>query len=130
MKSFLKTDYTIHKVLAVIVPLAVLSFYFWLYLGPICYLYLTFSDIVHLITKKSSIVSKKRLLHLAGGILYILCFFVLPILYPAIMRTYIDRDIFMYIFWYGLPLCFFYFHFSFIRKDFLDVHQSEVIAKI
>lgn len=130
MKNFIKTDYRIHKVLAVIVPLAVLTFYFWLYLGPLCYLYVTLSDIVHLVTRKESIVSKIRLIHLSGGILYIFCFFVLPILYPEIMRSYIDRDYFMYIFWYGLPVCFFYLHYSFTRKDFLNVQQLDTPVKL
>lgn len=130
MEKFIKIDYSIHKVLAVLVPVAVLSFYLWLYLGPLCYLYVTFSDIIHLIKRKSSIVTRNRLLHLVLGILYILCFFVLPILYPSIMRTFTNRDTFMYLFWYGLPLCFFYIHFSLIRRDFLDTQQSAQTAKI
>ncbi len=130
MKKFIEIDYTIHKVLAVIVPLAVVTFYFWLYVGPLCYLYVSFSDIVHLITRRESIVSKKRLLHFTGGIIYIIIFFVLPSLYFEVIRSNFDRDNFMLIFWYALPFCLFYFHFNFTRKDFLDFQQSDSHNKI
>ena len=120
MKNFIEIYYKIHKVLVFIVPLAVITFFFWLYLGPLTYIYVTISDILNLIKRRESSFTKYRLIHLIVGFVYLNCFFISPFLSPKYITSQIDRDYFMLIFWYALPLCFFIFHFYFTKKDYQD----------
>ncbi len=118
MKKFIEIDFTVHKVLLVIGLLSAILFYLWLFIGPVCYLYVTVSDIVNLSNNRKSAYSKFRWFHLIFGVLYILLFFVVPSKYYEFTRNYIDRDYLMLVFWYILPVCFLLLHYYFTKKDY------------
>jgi hypothetical protein len=118
MKKFIEIDFTVHKVLLVIGLLSAILFYFWLFIGPVCYLYVTVSDIVNLSNNRKSAYSKFRWFHLIFGVLYILLFFVVPSKYYEFTRNYIDRDYLMLVFWYILPVCFLLLHYYLTKKEY------------
>lgn len=120
MKNLIEIDYKIHKVLVFVVPLAVITFFFWLYLGPLTYLYVTVSDVLNLLKRRNSNFTKYRLVHLIVGYLYLSCFFISGFISSKWVAAHIGRDLFMFVFWYMLPLCFFFFHFYFTKKDYQD----------
>lgn len=120
MKNLIEIDYKIHKVLVFVVPLAVFTFFFWLYLGPLTYLYVTVSDVLNLLKRRNSNFTKYRLVHLIVGYLYLSCFFISGFISSKWVATHISREFYMFIFWYMLPLCFFFFHFYFTKKDYQD----------
>lgn len=118
MKKFIKIDYQIHKVLLFVGILSAITFYFWLFVGPICYLYVTVSDIANLSNKSKSSYSKFRLFHLICGVLYFILFFIVPTKYNEFTKSYLDRDYLMLVFWYILPVCFLLLHFYLTKKEY------------
>lgn len=126
MRKFIEIDFTVHKVLLVIGLLSAITFYFWLFMGPICYLYITFSDIINLYNNRKSTYTNFRLLHLIFGILYIVLFFVIPSKYYEFTRTYIDRDNLMLVFWYILPVCFLLIHYYITKKDYQNFISNKL----
>ena len=83
-------------------------------------------DVLNLLKRRNSNFTKYRLVHLIVGYLYLSCFFISGFISSKWVAAHIGRDLFMFVFWYMLPLCFFFFHFYFTKKDYQDFISDNI----